>query len=90
MHISYLYTQGVIGLGGLGHMAVKFLVSFGVNVTVISRSNAKEDEAKKELGATHFLNSAEKDQMTAAMGTLDFIIDTAPGRFRYQDTRKLQ
>ena len=60
-------------------MAVKFLVSFGVNVTVISRSNAKEEEAKKELGATHFLNSSDKDQMAAAMGTLDFIIDTAPG-----------
>ena len=46
----------VVGLGGLGHMGVKFAVSFGAEVTVISTSPSKEADAKK-LGATHFLLS---------------------------------
>ncbi|KAI9125439.1 hypothetical protein K1719_004055 [Acacia pycnantha] len=67
---------GVVGLGGLGHMAVKFAKAFGVKVTVISTSPNKKKEAIEHLGADSFIVSREQDQMQAAMGTLDGIIDT--------------
>ncbi|GAB4848812.1 Probable mannitol dehydrogenase [Ancistrocladus abbreviatus] len=58
---------GIVGLGGLGHVAVKFAKAFGSKVTVISTSPNKKDEAINRLGADSFL---------AAMGTMDGIIDT--------------
>ncbi|PIN11450.1 Alcohol dehydrogenase, class V [Handroanthus impetiginosus] len=67
---------GVAGLGGLGHVAVKFGKAFGLKVTVISRSPRKEDEAINKLGADAFLVSSDPAQMKAAIGTMDFIIDT--------------
>ncbi|KAJ1375666.1 Polyketide synthase, enoylreductase domain [Sesbania bispinosa] len=67
---------GVVGLGGLGHMAVKFAKAFGAKVTVISTSPNKQKEAIQHLGADSFLISRDNDQMQAAMGTLDGIIDT--------------
>ncbi|KAI9111390.1 hypothetical protein K1719_017080 [Acacia pycnantha] len=67
---------GVVGLGGLGHMAVKFAKAFGANVTVISTSPNKKEEAIKNFGADSFVVSREQDQMQAVMGTLDGIIDT--------------
>ncbi|KAH9612395.1 hypothetical protein KSS87_007033 [Heliosperma pusillum] len=67
---------GVVGLGGLGHMAVKFGKAFGAKVTVISTSPNKKDEAISRLGADSFLVSREPEQMKAAMGTMDGIIDT--------------
>jgi cinnamyl-alcohol dehydrogenase len=53
----------VVGLGGLGHMAVKFAKAFGANVTVISTSPSKEKEAIENLGADSFLISRDQDQM---------------------------
>ncbi|CAN4114801.1 unnamed protein product [Withania somnifera] len=67
---------GVVGLGGLGHMAVKFSKAFGTKVTVISTSLSKKDEAIEHLGAHSFLVSRDPDQMQAAVGSLDGIIDT--------------
>ncbi|XP_057500918.1 probable mannitol dehydrogenase isoform X2 [Actinidia eriantha] len=67
---------GVVGLGGLGHAAVKFAKAFGVKVTVISASPGKKQEATKRLGADSCLVSRDPDQMQAAMGTMDGIIDT--------------
>jgi cinnamyl-alcohol dehydrogenase len=67
---------GVVGLGGLGHMAVKFAKAFGANVTVISTSPNKEKEAIEHLGADTFLISRDQDKMQAAISTLDGIIDT--------------
>ncbi|KAJ9670306.1 hypothetical protein PVL29_026693 [Vitis rotundifolia] len=67
---------GVVGLGGLGHVAVKFAKGFGVKVTVISTSPSKKKEAIEHLGADYFLVSRDPDQMQAAMGTMDGIIDT--------------
>nr|XP_023870438.1 probable mannitol dehydrogenase [Quercus suber]POF24153.1 putative mannitol dehydrogenase [Quercus suber] len=67
---------GVVGLGGLGHVAVKFAKAMGVKVTVISTSPNKKKEALEHLGADSFLVSKEQDQMQAAQGTLDGIIDT--------------
>ncbi|XP_057541556.1 probable mannitol dehydrogenase [Amaranthus tricolor] len=67
---------GVVGLGGLGHMAVKFAKAFGVHVTVISTSPDKKDEAINRLGADSFVVSRDPQQMEAVAGTMDGIIDT--------------
>ncbi|KAH0745174.1 hypothetical protein KY285_006831 [Solanum tuberosum] len=67
---------GVVGLGGLGHMAVKFAKAFGTKVTVISTAVSKKDEAIDRLGADSFLVSRDPDQMQGAAGSLDGIIDT--------------
>lgn len=68
---------GVIGLGGLGHMAVKLAAAMGAEVTAISRSNKKEAEAKA-MGAKDILVSTDEDAMKAAANSFDLIIDTAP------------
>lgn len=68
---------GVIGLGGLGHMGVKLAVAMGAEVTVISRSTSKEQEAK-EIGAKGILASSDQEAMQKAYGTFDFILDTVP------------
>ncbi|XP_031388820.1 probable mannitol dehydrogenase [Punica granatum] len=67
---------GVVGLGGLGHTAVKFAKAMGLKVTVISTSPGKKQEAVEHLGADSFLVSCDQEQMQSAMGTLDGIIDT--------------
>ncbi len=56
-------------------MAVKFGVAFGAEVTVLSTSPKKEADAKK-LGAHHFVVTTDKEQVKAAKGTFDFILDT--------------
>lgn len=56
-------SLGVIGLGGLGHMAVKFGKAFGLNVTVLSTSVSKRDEALTLLGADKFVITSDEDQM---------------------------
>lgn len=68
---------GVIGLGGLGHMAVKLAVAMGAEVTVLSRSDSKASEAKK-LGATGILVSKDEEAMKKAASSFDLIIDTVP------------
>ncbi|XP_023918670.1 probable cinnamyl alcohol dehydrogenase 1 isoform X2 [Quercus suber] len=72
-------SLGVIGLGGLGHMAVKFGKAFGLNVTVLSTSISKKEEALTLLGADKFVVSSDEEQMKAEAKSLDFIIDTAAG-----------
>ncbi|ONK65830.1 uncharacterized protein A4U43_C06F1410 [Asparagus officinalis] len=67
---------GVVGLGGLGHVAVKFAKAFGMKVTVISSTKSKEKEAIESLGADSFIVSSNPQQIQAAMGTMDGIIDT--------------
>ncbi|KAG6551605.1 hypothetical protein Mapa_006683 [Marchantia paleacea] len=67
---------GVIGLGGLGHIALKFAKAMGMHVTVISTSPSKEKMAREDLGADHFIVSKDVKQMEESAGTLDFIIDT--------------
>ncbi len=65
----------VLGLGGLGHMAVKFGVAFGAEVTVLSTSEGKREDAKR-LGAHHFIVTTDKEQFKAARRSFDFILDT--------------
>ncbi len=68
---------GVAGLGGLGHMAVKFGVALGCEVTVITTSEAKRADALA-LGAHKVLLSSDRDAMKAAANSFDLIIDTIP------------
>ncbi|XP_030540176.1 probable cinnamyl alcohol dehydrogenase 1 [Rhodamnia argentea] len=70
-------SLGVIGLGGLGHMAVKFGKAFGLKVAVFSTSISKKEEALSLLGADHFVLSSDQEQMKAMAKSLNFIIDTA-------------
>lgn len=67
---------GVIGIGGLGHMAIQFARAFGAEVTAFSTSLSKEEEAKT-LGAHHFVNSRETKALKEVAGKLDFILNTA-------------
>ena len=66
---------GVLGLGGLGHMAIKFAKAFGNEVVAISSSDSKKEMAL-EHGATGFLVHTSEDEMEKAAGTLDFILVT--------------
>src|SRR5690606_28316587 len=65
----------VLGLGGLGHMAVKFAASFGAEVTMLSSSPSKEADAKK-LGAHHFVLTSDKDRMKSLNKQFDYILNT--------------
>ncbi|XP_062100741.1 probable mannitol dehydrogenase [Humulus lupulus] len=67
---------GIVGLGGLGHVAVKFAKALGAKVTVISTSPNKKKEAIERIGADSFLVSRDQEQVQAAIGTMDGIIDT--------------
>jgi uncharacterized zinc-type alcohol dehydrogenase-like protein len=67
----------VVGLGGLGHMAVKLAHGQGAEVTVITRSPDKAAEARS-LGAQHVLLSSSVEAMRAATGSFDFVLDTIP------------
>lgn len=66
---------GVIGIGGLGHMALQFASAFGCEVTAFSSSPDKAEEARK-FGAHHFVNSKDVDQLHKIARSLDMIICT--------------
>lgn len=68
---------GVIGLGGLGHMAVKLAVGLGADVTVLSRTADKQADALA-LGADRLLVSSDEAAMSKAQSGFDLIIDTVP------------
>jgi len=67
----------VIGLGGLGHMGLKFAKAMGADVTLFTRSPGKEPEARR-LGADHVVLSTDAKQMAAVAHQFDFILDTVP------------
>lgn len=69
------HKVAILGLGGLGHMAVKFAVSFGAEVTMLSSSASKEKDAAL-LGAHHFVLTGNAEQLQKVTGTFDFIINT--------------
>ena len=68
---------GIIGLGGLGHMGVKFAHAMGARVVMITTSPEKGDDAKK-LGADGVLLSTDDDAMHAAQKSFDFLLNTIP------------
>lgn len=65
----------VVGLGGLGHMAVKLAAAMGAEVTVLSTSDRKKADAER-MGAKHFLINSDADAMKAAAEKFDLIINT--------------
>ncbi|GAA4747230.1 NAD(P)-dependent alcohol dehydrogenase [Amnibacterium soli] len=65
----------VIGLGGLGHMAVKIAAAMGAEVTVLSRTRSKEEDALA-FGAAHYVATAEDGALKALRNTFDLIINT--------------
>lgn len=67
---------GVVGIGGLGHMAVRFARAWGCEVTAFTSSVAKHDEARM-LGAHRVVSSTESKAIAALAGSLDLIIVTA-------------
>lgn len=69
----------IVGLGGLGHMALKFAHAFGADVTLFTRSPGKEREARR-LGANHVVISTDDIQMQAVSNHFDFILDTVPNQ----------
>lgn len=67
----------VVGLGGLGHMALKLAKAMGADVTLFSRSRGKEEDARR-LGADQVVISTDEAEMSAVAGRFDLIIDTVP------------
>jgi uncharacterized zinc-type alcohol dehydrogenase-like protein len=71
------HKVGIVGMGGLGHMGVKFAKALGAKVTLFTRSESKVAEAKQQ-GIDQIIISTDKEQMRSVSGTLDFILDTVP------------
>ncbi|MGB5599289.1 MAG: NAD(P)-dependent alcohol dehydrogenase, partial [Thiothrix litoralis] len=67
----------VVGLGGLGHMALKLAKALGAEVTLFTRSPGKEQDARR-LGADNIVISTDETQMAAVKSRFDLIIDTVP------------
>ncbi|MCP4899206.1 MAG: NAD(P)-dependent alcohol dehydrogenase [bacterium] len=65
----------VIGIGGLGHMALQFLNAWGCDVTAFTSNEAKTTEAL-EMGAHRTINSRDQDQVEAAAGQFDLVLST--------------
>ncbi len=82
------HKVGVVGLGGLGHMAVKFAVSFGAEVTMLSTSKSKEADAKK-LGAHHFALTTDSAQMKKLSSHFDIIVNTISADHDYENYLRL-
>jgi uncharacterized zinc-type alcohol dehydrogenase-like protein len=78
----------VAGLGGLGHMAVKFAVAMGAEVTMLSTSPSKEHDAHK-LGAHHFVLSSDGDAMKKLESNFDVVLDAVSGNHDYEIYLKL-
>ncbi len=79
---------GIIGLGGLGHMGLKFAASFGAEVTLISSSASKEKDAKR-LGAHHFLLSSDVKEMKKHSSYFDVLLNTVSANHDYSPYLKL-
>ena len=68
---------GVVGMGGLGHMGIKFAKAMGAEVTLFTRSADKVEEGKRN-GADRVVISTDEQQMKHAAGSLNYILDTVP------------
>ncbi|MFT5855239.1 MAG: putative zinc-type alcohol dehydrogenase-like protein, partial [Verrucomicrobiales bacterium] len=75
-HVSPMDRVAVVGIGGLGHMALQFLNRWGCEVTAISTSPDKE-EAAREFGAHAFINARADGELEKAEDSFDFILVTA-------------
>jgi uncharacterized zinc-type alcohol dehydrogenase-like protein len=70
---------GIIGIGGLGHLALQFANKWGCDVTAFTSSAGKADEAKA-LGAHHIIDTHSEEQLTKAAGSFDFMLSTVSGK----------
>jgi uncharacterized zinc-type alcohol dehydrogenase-like protein len=75
MSVLPTHRVGVIGIGGLGHLALKFLNKWGCDVTAFTSSASKADEAK-QMGAHRVIDTHSKEGLEKAAGSFDFIIST--------------
>lgn len=76
-----LYTTpgqraAIVGIGGLGHIALQFANKMGLDVTAVSTADSKRDEARA-LGANSFINTQNRAEWSAAIGKFDFVLVTA-------------
>ncbi|MEJ0009819.1 MAG: NAD(P)-dependent alcohol dehydrogenase [Alphaproteobacteria bacterium] len=71
---------GIVGLGGLGHMGVKFASAFGAETWMITTSPKKREDAKK-LGAKDIVVSTDEADMAKHAGTFDFILSTISAKY---------
>jgi uncharacterized zinc-type alcohol dehydrogenase-like protein len=74
---------GVVGIGGLGHLALQFAKTFGAEVTALSTSIDKEAEARK-MGADHFVNTRDMAELKKIAGSFDFLLSTASADQEWQ------
>lgn len=74
----------ILGLGGLGHMGVKIARALGADVTVLSHSDKKKDDAMK-MGAHHFISTHDKEVFKKHAGTFDLIINTVSAEINMAD-----
>lgn len=75
MHARPTNRVGIIGIGGLGHMGVKFAAAYGCDVTAFTSSESKFDEARG-FGAHHVVSSRDSSAIQKLAGTLDMLIST--------------
>ena len=73
--VNSSHKVGIAGLGGLGHMGLKFASSFGADVVVLSTSDSKKNEAL-EMGANHFVNVNNNADVKKHLNSCDYILDT--------------
>lgn len=81
--VQPLDRVGVIGIGGLGHLALQFLHKWGCEVTAFTSSPDKAEMAKK-MGATHVVSSRDEDAMGDIAGSLNFILNTTNVNLNWQ------
>ncbi len=74
---------GIIGIGGLGHLALQFAKGFGCEVTAFSASADKQAETKR-LGADHFISSTDTNALKNAENSFDFLLSTVPTPLDWQ------
>jgi alcohol/geraniol dehydrogenase (NADP+) len=74
----------VVGIGGLGHLALQYLAKWGCDVTAISSSRDKEEQARG-FGARHFIATKDTDELKQASGSFDFIMSTVSADLPWDD-----
>lgn len=81
--LSSTSTIGIIGVGGLGHLAIQFASKLGMNVVVLSTNESKKDEALK-LGANHFVNTSNTETIDVGPSKLDALMVTASVEIKWE------
>ncbi|MET9231581.1 NAD(P)-dependent alcohol dehydrogenase [Lentzea sp. NPDC003310] len=78
------HRVAVVGIGGLGHLAIQFLAAWGCEVTAISTTPAKRADAER-FGATGFIASGERGALDRAAGSFDFVLCTVSANLPWDD-----